>query len=245
MSPRAWGWSVGLSIRVRMGSDVPTRVGLVRPGSRSMSRQHRCPHARGAGPYMILALCLCAMMSPRAWGWSGLHVDHQRQGHDVPTRVGLVRTGTRSIRACRGCPHARGAGPHGIVSPPTWNADVPTRVGLVRGALRGRRWRVGCPHARGAGPESTRRCHTESMMSPRAWGWSGVHRLPQRPWPDVPTRVGLVRHHADRLHLRRRCPHARGAGPQSKALITSNVAMSPRAWGWSSPPTRTDPSLLL
>ncbi len=109
----------------------------------------------------------------------------------------------------------------------------PTRVGMVR------KFVIICltlacfPHARGDGPRlPISSCHVAGF-SPRAWGWSVLHGLPDHRRSVFPTRVGMVRSSTTPLPQRSRFPHARGDGPIGLGLGSCVSEFSPRAWGWS------------
>ena len=111
---------------------------------------------------------------------------------------------------------------------------VPMLVGVVRPLQSQRPIQARCPHARGGGPYGPSRqgypVHVVPMLvgvvrwhqpitdgqpqlSPCSWGWSGTRR-PQ-PWQH------------------RRCPHARGGGPELPHFVEAIGALSPCSWGWS------------
>ena len=192
--------------------------------------------------------------SPRVWGWTSSRVDVLNDELETSPRAwGWTVEHVVSQDARRGRPHARGGGPKEdplmtpdmTASPRAWGwtagADVdtaerdgvPTRVGVDRSA--GRRgtpgwWR---PHARGGGPVATSTRRLWFSASPRAWGWTvdegRDHRVPH----GVPTRVGVDRMSTRNARMLRRRPHARGGGPALVALVLSQRAASPRAWGWT------------
>ncbi len=70
-----------------------------------------------------------------------------------------------------------------------------------------------CPHACGDGPNTYFEWQTDSLLSPRVWGWTDRRRAARTLRLVVPTRVGMDR----REHETRRdvggCPHACGDGP--------------------------------
>ena len=253
LSPRAWGWSVGLLCAVPSTMVVPTRVGMVRRKKMTIGQQIGCPHARGDGPWKTRALSCTRSLSPRAWGWSDEIVNREQDKLVVPTRVGMVRGTRPNMWKPPRCPHARGDGPAGwavrtfarLLSPRAWGWSVsalhatghfkvvPTRVGMVRSASSESESPARCPHARGDGPCNAGALQGAGGLSPRAWGWSAS------PWPPsprgrvVPTRVGMVRGGTARARCVRGCPHARGDGPAPETRPPPWSPLSPRAWGWS------------
>src|SRR5690606_16653920 len=114
-----------------------------------------------------------------------------------------------------GRPHARGGGPLlfepvlrcGQTSPRTWGwtgdlpvrggdvVDVPTHVGVDPHAATGRRTAAGRPHARGGGPPLAMGREAQRQTSPRTWGWTGPSKGIESHFHDVPTHVGVDRHH--------------------------------------------------
>src|SRR6185503_19871430 len=70
------------------------------------------PHSRGDGPNSRGFLPLRVLFSPLAWGWSEMSALPTNPSAVLPTRVGMVRTGStgRSIITCS--PHSRGDGPN-------------------------------------------------------------------------------------------------------------------------------------
>ena len=212
-SPRAWGWSVCSRLTGRPRSVFPTRVGMVRSRTAVSRCPPRFPHARGDGPPPTIAETPAVGFSPRAWGWSGLHLHPRHRRHVFPTRVGMVRTtATRRSPAIR-FPHARGDGPDfwhrqtlpDAFSPRAWGWSAhpcdrprsgrvfPTRVGMVRKATSCNPRRSSFPHARGDGPRRGYASSRGGGFSPRAWGWSVKRPAPVQPGGVFPTRVGMVR----------------------------------------------------
>src|SRR6266576_727631 len=196
-SPRAWGWSV-IAITPNSLRDVlPTRVGMVRLQTCWPLSCRRSPHARGDGPQLTDLAHSFGEFSPRAWGWSAWNTWPIYGVSVLPTRVGMVRFWRYCGSKPCGSPHARGDGPvphksltlTEMFSPRAWGWSahsrdarrrlrvLPTRVGMVRlrsyPRLRSRR----SPHARGDGPRSLWRLAGTIAFSPRAWGWSGQHRV--------------------------------------------------------------------
>ncbi len=232
-SPRAWGWTVfgqphGPDPRV-----FPTRVGMDR--RRAMSP--RCvacfPHARGDGPSPTPQSDSHTQFSPRAWGWTGALIGEAAVEVVFPTRVGMDRSGPRSLDRRSGFPHARGDGPRtreikhdGVAfsprawgwtvkgrTPRKWHPVFPTRVGMDR-SLGGTMSKItSFPHARGDGPVRPSQRTEQRPFSPRAWGWTGTGR-----------RLG-------RCSVR--FPHARGDGPLVAVAAPVAGLFSPRAWGWT------------
>ena len=172
------------------------------------------------------------MMSPRAWGWTGLCRGLRKVQCDVPTRVGVDRSKHSETGRTTRCPHARGGGPLvalGLqllseMSPRAWGwtdrdrrgvvrcVDVPTRVGVDRATRPPWRERTGCPHARGGGPKIQRHEARFVEMSPRAWGWTVDPAAHDCADVDVPTRVGVDRACSTNFQVCGRCRHARGGG---------------------------------
>src|SRR5688572_12506985 len=107
--------------------------------------------------------------SPRTWGWTQPQTDGGDPAVDVPTHVGVDRTGRGPHRGRRRRPHARGGGPLpkaqvdalGKTSPRTWgwtvawrhvglgDGDVPTHVGVDLQSRHGPIPGARRPHARG------------------------------------------------------------------------------------------------
>ena len=175
MSPPAWGWPAAIVKLLVTHADVPTRVGMARLPSVTLTPADGCPHPRGDGPPDKPRAGRRRRMSPPAWGWPGGRRVFQVSGGDVPTRVGMARNPQRlRFRQLR-CPHPRGDGPRlsfifqpcQLMSPPAWGwpvpdscggkgvFDVPTRVGMARACSRLQHSRLGCPHPRGDGPPKT------------------------------------------------------------------------------------------
>ncbi len=151
-SPPAWGWSAALPGVISPQPVLPTRVGMVRTHDTAIPRIHRSPHPRGDGPHFARWCRNNGKFSPPAWGWSDQpHLACPGQ-QVLPTRVGMVRSGSMaaSLMACS--PHPRGDGPVHLLridfrdgfSPPAWgwsglhrraakpHVVLPTRVGMVR-----------------------------------------------------------------------------------------------------------------
>ena len=152
LSPHAWGWTVWGCGLVLSGKVVPTRVGMDRSLSLTSPVRLCCPHTRGDGPRMALALPGALTLSPHAWGWTAHWYHSVNARAVVPTRVGMDRMGNVRARANARCPHTRGDGPAGAeagaleveLSPHAWGWTakgkvaggellvVPTRVGMDR-----------------------------------------------------------------------------------------------------------------
>src|SRR5947209_1560023 len=135
-------------------------------------------------------------MSPRMWGWTAQKQELDTWDENVPTHVGVDRTGRSGPGGHRECPHACGGGPRWIdeatarvaMSPRMWGwtgggpadpgaaGNVPTHVGVDRGS--GNRWleSVQCPHACGGGPSGNETITLQLTMSPRMWGWTAMRR---------------------------------------------------------------------
>ena len=151
-SPPAWGWSASRLGGKSAGHVLPTRVGMVRNSWDCDTFQDGAPHPRGDGPTLPECSVQCCVCSPPAWGWSASRSISGASLDVLPTRVGMVRTGTSSgfLSAC--APHPRGDGPAFLdrtikgreCSPPAWGWSgnqrlihchlgvLPTRVGMVR-----------------------------------------------------------------------------------------------------------------
>ncbi len=236
-SPRAWGWTAGISRHEYPFVVFPTRVGVDRTRSDSWPAIRRIPHARGGGPGWPPIVNAGDLYSPRAWGWTA-DGDRATDGVDVfPTRVGVDRLSFSRLPTAPGIPHARGGGPLERMAarsvrtysprawgwtawrhPPSWLRPVfPTRVGVDRSLA--------------AWPG------TRLSYSPRAWGWTeraGGAIL----GPGVfPTRVGVDRRARTPRTPWRSIPHARGGGPGYLPVTTVNQEYSPRAWGWTVAPS--------
>ena len=90
-SPRAWGWTALTARITELEGEIPTRVGMDRPGRQDSTNPLRDPHARGDGPPIEKAIGSWASRSPRAWGWTA-HRQHRLHGRiEIPTRVGMDR----------------------------------------------------------------------------------------------------------------------------------------------------------
>ena len=151
-SPPAWGWSADPARRLARADVLPTRVGMVRRLSATLSPPNSSPHPRGDGPDKLAGLMIAVKFSPPAWGWSDLRHRPRRRSIVLPTRVGMVRVSPRSHAIPICSPHPRGDGPRGRsgvlrfprFSPPAWGWSalprpamgrggvLPTRVGMVR-----------------------------------------------------------------------------------------------------------------
>ncbi len=253
LSPRAWGWTGHLGRHRPDGDVVPTRVGMDRDWNARIPIRHRCPHARGDGPEDRTRSYLVGVLSPRAWGWTGMHRGRPTSRPVVPTRVGMDRGSPAAASRRSGCPHARGDGPAvelaqipvELLSPRAWgwtgqgdrdhqrHAVVPTRVGMDRADVRPRRMRCRCPHARGDGPFLPLGFHERGVLSPRAWGWTEMSAVLWMCASVVPTRVGMDRSLSWTARRRGSCPHARGDGPSYFSVASRSTSLSPRAWGWT------------
>src|SRR5438128_459573 len=91
-SPRAWGWTV---YAVPAHGDpvvFPTRVGMDRPASPSVSTLNGVPHARGDGPVFRKVVIAGTPCSPRAWGWTVAVATLAPEPPVFPTRVGMDRS---------------------------------------------------------------------------------------------------------------------------------------------------------
>jgi len=71
LSPQAWGWTGHLSGGNTMPNVVPTGVGVDRISNSPVRCQFRCPHRRGGGPPVHVAVKFASPLSPQAWGWTG------------------------------------------------------------------------------------------------------------------------------------------------------------------------------
>ena len=90
-SPPAWGWSGGGVDPLVDHNVLPTRVGMVRNLSITLTASSRSPHPRGDGPNIQHVVQCPIMFSPPAWGWSGERVVRDVSESVLPTRVGMVR----------------------------------------------------------------------------------------------------------------------------------------------------------
>src|SRR5437660_568756 len=70
-------------------------------------------------------------------------------------------------------------------------------------------------------------------FSPPAWGWSAYTLRARARTPVLPTRVGMVRQHANQPRRAPRSPHPRGDGPNTHRPNAARPTFSPPAWGWS------------
>ena len=172
MSPPAWGWPANFKILLRLGLDVPTRVGMARSPALHCCSRNRCPHPRGDGPQKPPRRQTALKMSPPAWGWPDAFSVTGEAAADVPTRVGMARPEFELAKIEERCPHPRGDGPttpnlirmSSSMSPPAWgwpaneilqmieSGDVPTRVGMARYLRTSSMSDMRCPHPRGDGP---------------------------------------------------------------------------------------------
>ena len=110
-SPRAWGWTDGAHSLVETLGEIPTRVGMDRWRTGQRRRHSRDPHARGDGPYPDLEMTEELARSPRAWGWTAGRALRVGGMSEIPTRVGMDRSGRPARGTAVRDPHARGDGP--------------------------------------------------------------------------------------------------------------------------------------
>ena len=212
-SPHAWGWSALENASSRYQSVLPTRVGMVRLRIVYARVVGRSPHTRGDGPQIWHRGTRVIEFSPHAWGWSDRNTIESRCAEVLPTRVGMVRSQSRSRPCCSSSPHTRGDGPVPAAvremavsfSPHAWGWSavsrcersrrfvLPTRVGMVRCMERIRKAYPCSPHTRGDGPTATQILFRTAQFSPHAWGWSVVEFFPALGGNVLPTRVGMVR----------------------------------------------------
>ena len=127
-SPPAWGWSANGKQGAWNADVLPTRVGMVRLRFQPPAPAHRSPHPRGDGPDCCLIRGFAFRFSPPAWGWSACADISRLCPGVLPTRVGMVRSGTIIGQIRARSPHPRGDGPPNQLpiqpapqfSPPAW-----------------------------------------------------------------------------------------------------------------------------
>ena len=90
-SPRAWGWSVINTEKLKPLQVLPTCVGMVRCPSRCREPLAVLPTC-GDGPPVPCIVLDPFSFSPRAWGWSVRHRWDSAEIGVLPTCVGMVRT---------------------------------------------------------------------------------------------------------------------------------------------------------
>ena len=172
-------------------------------------------------------------LSPHAWGWSVPQATSRERNPVIPTRVGMVRSPTPEAVTATSYPHTRGDGPLecddtpgiSVLSPHAWGWSagllvplvvcdvIPTRVGMVRSNKPTTARAMRYPHTRGDGPGAYTRRNSGELLSPHAWGWSGLDGADWMREGVIPTRVGMVRRHHRAERCAIRYPHTRGDGP--------------------------------
>ena len=159
-------------------------------------RRTACPHRRGDVPPKPPPKAPKRPLSPQAWGCTAGSPSGLLSAPPVPTGVGMYRIWQRGASRTGPCPHRRGdvpvehvqIRPQDTLSPQAWGCTVDVLTGLTRGrpvptgvgmyrkyhALPQRR--LPCPHRRGDVPPT---CSSEMMLallSPQAWGCTGMDR---------------------------------------------------------------------
>ncbi len=152
LSPRLWGWTEPDDVIWCVLGVVPTPVGMDRSRQQGGSVSHRCPHACGDGPLVVVKSLPETALSPRLWGWTAASHQPLQRDRVVPTPVGMDRPKASPPSAPSCCPHACGDGPYSHVrhapsttlSPRLWGwtehvfngigraVVVPTPVGMDR-----------------------------------------------------------------------------------------------------------------
>ena len=111
ISPPAWGWPGGGSLKTAPAIDFPTRVGMARYGRRRQHPLHGFPHPRGDGPSIVEFDFVLVLISPPAWGWPVSEHNPLVRKTDFPTRVGMAPRVAAPLDVFLGFPHPRGDGP--------------------------------------------------------------------------------------------------------------------------------------
>ena len=255
-SPHAWGCSGVSRFSCHRRGVLPTRVGMFLPRVRALLGEFCSPHTRGDVPVYDLPGRGGEKFSPHAWGCSDLRRAAHRQGHVLPTCVGMFRRHYYTIHLLFGSPHMRGDVPFncpgrasgGTFSPHAWGCSaveelykgrpvvLPTCVGMFRRCDRAPSWRACSPHMRGDVPLKPSPHSVANLFSPHAWGCSGrrMHVLGRH---DVlPTCVGMFRGFFGRRRRKLGSPHMRGDVPFHGQFLALPDLFSPHAWGCSATP---------
>ncbi len=122
---------------------------------------------------------------------------------------------------------------------------VPTCVGVDRKPGQRPRASATRPHVCGGGPTEAGNLTTPQCSSPRVWGWTPKPRSANSAFRLVPTCVGVdpgARRRGAALWPR---PHVCGGGPFPRPQRTRAVRSSPRVWGWTHDPTRSQRAVAL
>jgi hypothetical protein len=213
ISPRMWGWT-GQRVALRHHQvNLPTHVGVDRPGCSSSGRRCQSPHACGGGPKELPSPPPNRKISPRMWGWTAPGQRVPGLLLNLPTHVGVDRNEDLAGTASEKSPHACGGGPkaqqNGLdvvrISPRMWGwtvsrnipsvgpPNLPTHVGVDRYTTPVSRKDCKSPHACGGGPWLGLQQPHRRGISPRMWGWTAARPSTARRASNLPTHVGVDR----------------------------------------------------
>jgi len=112
-SPHAWGWTARWNRQHSWILVFPTRVGMNRSWTASVTALNRVPHTRGDEPQSFSTSFGKKTCSPHAWGWTAGLLDGNAGGRVFPTRVGMNRNVKLKYALFKSVPHTRGDEPHG------------------------------------------------------------------------------------------------------------------------------------
>ena len=73
--------------------NLPTSVGMYRTAGDGCAYRVQSPHKRGDVPLVYLRVSVVELISPQAWGCTAAHKTDVADRDNLPTSVGMYRTG--------------------------------------------------------------------------------------------------------------------------------------------------------
>ena len=116
ISPQAWGCTGRGAYPTSQLRNLPTGVGMYRLNYRPIPRLRQSPHRRGDVPTRIRDCATPMVISPQAWGCTGLRGGCRGQRSNLPTGVGMYRNPLPGIADNLESPHRRGDVPFTLPS---------------------------------------------------------------------------------------------------------------------------------
>ena len=251
ISPQAWGCTLVARIEIVYGDNLPTSVGMYRYGYQRIMAGNQSPHKRGDVPCLFAQFSLHGKISPQAWGCTEGKMVFSHNPVNLPTSVGMYRSGLVWILALEKSPHKRGDVPASgktklhkdVISPQAWGCTVtsgvfpqipenlPTSVGMYRAIWDRDVFNGQSPHKRGDVPPISDLEAAAEKISPQAWGCTDPVTLKDDLTHNLPTSVGMYRTYTLKHLTQNESPHKRGDVPFYMTGAVNQVLISPQAWG--------------